>query len=59
MEKTSRDANGNQPLFVADLSNGDTHTLNSWSMEISGTPEPGTLSLLALSAAIPRRRRRK
>jgi subtilisin-like proprotein convertase family protein len=53
------DANGGWTLFVADLSGGDTHTLNSWSMEITGVPEPGTLSLLALSAATLLRRRRK
>lgn len=34
------DANGGWTLFVADMSGGDTHVLNSWSMEISGSAVP-------------------
>ena len=54
----SLDANGDWTLFVADLSGGDTHTLNSWGLEITGVPEPGTISLLALSAMLFVRRKR-
>ncbi len=54
------DANGDWVLFVADLSGGDSHTLNSWSMEITGVnvPEPGTLSLFVFGAALLMRRKR-
>ena len=33
-------ANGDWDLFVADLSSGELHTLNSWSLQITGVPEP-------------------
>jgi hypothetical protein len=35
-------------LFVADLSGGDTHTLSSWGLTLTGVPvpEPGTAALL-------------
>lgn len=46
------DANGNWTLFVADLSGGDAHTLNSWGMTITGIPEPSSVLLLAIGAAI-------
>jgi subtilisin-like proprotein convertase family protein len=52
------DANGTWTLFVADLAGGDAHTLNEWSMEISGIPEPGSLILLVLSGAFLLRRSR-
>ena len=45
-------------LFVTDLSGGDSHTLDSWELEITGVPEPGTVSLLLLGAALLARRRR-
>lgn len=41
------DANGNWTLFIADLSVGDTHTLNAWGLTITGIPEPATLGLIS------------
>lgn len=53
------DANGSWVLFAADLSGGDVATVNGWSMEITGVPEPGTTSMLLLSAlALAARRKR-
>ena len=51
-------AEGDWTLFVADLSGGDTHTLNGWSIEIVGVPEPSTAILLSagLLFAVHRRR---
>jgi subtilisin-like proprotein convertase family protein len=48
--------NGTWQLFVADLSNGETSQMVSWSMSITVVPEPNTLAfagmgLLALLAA--------
>jgi len=46
------DANGAWTLFVADLSGGDQHILNSWSLEITGTaggvpvPDAGSTALM-------------
>lgn len=52
------DANGGWNLFIADVSQGGAHTLNSWSLEITGTeggaqvPEGGeTALMLALALA--------
>ena len=43
------DPNGDWTLFIADMSGGDTHTLVSWGLEVTGpVPEPGTTALLAL-----------
>ena len=43
------DPNGDWTLFIADLSGGDTHTLVSWGLEVTGpVPEPGTTVLFAL-----------
>lgn len=55
---TGLDATGDWTLFVADLSSGGSHTLNSWSMTISGVPEPGAASLLVIGTALLARRRR-
>jgi subtilisin-like proprotein convertase family protein len=44
---TGLDPNGNWTIFVADLSGGDSHTLVSWGLEISGSEAPpvaGTIS---------------
>jgi hypothetical protein len=52
-------ASGDWTLFVADLSLGNTTVVESWTLNISGVPEPGS-GLLALSAAwllLLRRRR--
>ncbi len=41
----STDANGNWTLFIASLESGGTTTLNGWSVEITGVPEPLTCTL--------------
>ncbi|MDG2123045.1 MAG: proprotein convertase P-domain-containing protein [Verrucomicrobiales bacterium] len=56
------DPDGDWTLFVADLVTGDPATLNSWSLEITGTviPEPSRALMLGvglLSLALRRRRR--
>lgn len=52
-------ASGEWTLFVADLSSGSGHTLESWSMDISGVPEPGPAILLLLGAGVLTRRWRR
>lgn len=52
------DPSGTWTLFVADQSPGETSTLQSWSMSITGVPEPATAILTPLSAAALLRRRR-
>ena len=53
------DANGGWTLFVADQSPGNLATLESWSLTITGIPEPSSLALLAaLAAPLALRRRR-
>jgi subtilisin-like proprotein convertase family protein len=52
------DANGEWTLFVADISGGDANQLVSWSVEVNGIPEPGTVSLLVMGAGLLARRRR-
>lgn len=51
-------ANGTWTLFVADQSPGDTSTLQSWSLTVTGVPEPGgaLLALLGLLTVLRRRR---
>ena len=44
-------ANGTWTLFLADLSGGDTATLNSWGLTISVVPEPVTWALMGFAAA--------
>jgi hypothetical protein len=39
-------------LFLADLSQGDTAEVVSWSLDITTAPEPGTTSLLAVGLII-------
>jgi hypothetical protein len=51
-------ANGDWTLFLADMSTGDTHVLQGWSMTITGIPEPGTTVLSALALLALTRRRR-
>jgi subtilisin-like proprotein convertase family protein len=50
----SGSASGDWTLFVADMSTGDTHTLQSWSITVTGDPipEPGAASLLAIGAVV-------
>lgn len=53
-------AGGDWTLFVADLTTGDTHVVQSWSLSITGeVPEPGVagLSLAAAALLVARRRR--
>ena len=49
------DPNGDWTLFIADLSGGDLHQLNSWGLElnapIAAVPESGNTALLLLMAA--------
>jgi subtilisin-like proprotein convertase family protein len=59
---SSLNANGNWTLFLAGLESGGTTTLNGWSVEITGVPEPLTCTLgtgvLLLGFAVYRRLRR-
>jgi hypothetical protein len=41
----SKDANGTWTLFVAGLESGGTTTLNGWSLQVTGVPEPLTCTL--------------
>jgi hypothetical protein len=50
------DANGTWTLFVSDNAAGDTHRLATWSLHITGTPEPASLILLGLAGLLIRRR---
>jgi subtilisin-like proprotein convertase family protein len=52
------DANGSWALFVADQSAGDTATLQSWSLSVTGVPEPGSplIAFLGLITVLHRRR---
>lgn len=51
-------ADGNWTLFVADQSPGSQSTLTSWSLSITGVPEPSAALLGGLSCALLLRRRR-
>lgn len=56
---TGINPNGLWTLFIADLSPGDTATLESWSLAITAVPETSTTLLLGLSAlALASRRSR-
>jgi subtilisin-like proprotein convertase family protein len=55
---TGLNANGNWTLFIADQSAGETSTLQSWSVTITGVPEPSTLLLSSLAIPMLLRRRR-
>lgn len=52
------DPNGEWTLFVADLSTGDTAKLESWSLSISGVPEPSVALLGVVGIAFSMRRKR-
>ena len=51
-------ADGNWTLFVADQASGETSTLTSWSLSITGVPEPGTGLLGVLGSLVLLRRKR-
>jgi subtilisin-like proprotein convertase family protein len=54
---TTLNGDGDWSLFLADLNGGAEHTLNSWSISITGVPEPGTATLLALAGLVLIKRR--
>ena len=43
------DTNGDWTLFIADLSSGESHTLEGWGMTVTGIPEPSGLALVGIS----------
>lgn len=52
-------ASGDWRLYIADVAPGDTATLSSWSISLTGAvPEPGSALLLAAAAGLVARRRR-
>jgi len=55
------DPNGQWTLFVADVERGGTGMLQSWSVKLTPTPEPNSVSLIlvGLGAMLLNRRRRK
>lgn len=53
------DANGNWTLFVADQSAGNTSTLQSWSLTVTGVPEPSAALFAAMASMGLLRRRRE
>lgn len=55
---TGLNANGNWTLFVADQSPGNVSTLQSWTLTVTGVPEPSVAWLASLAALVLLRRRR-
>ncbi len=51
-------ADGSWTLFIADQSPGETSTLQSWSMNITGVPEPSTTMLGCVVMMVLLRRKR-
>ena len=51
-------ADGSWTLFIADQSTGETSTLQSWSMNITGVPEPSTTMLGCVVMMVLLRRKR-
>lgn len=52
------DSNGSWTLFIADQSAGETSTLQSWSLNIVGVPEPSAAMLGVLGMLLLLRRKR-
>lgn len=54
-------ADGNWTLFIADAATGDTATLDSWALSITGTaiPEPSSTLFLALAGLVLASRRNR
>jgi subtilisin-like proprotein convertase family protein len=46
------DPAGTWVLFVADMSAGGVSVVNSWGLEVAAVPEPGTLALGVIGAAL-------
>ncbi len=55
---TNLNPNASYTLFVADLSLGGTAIVESWGMEITVVPEPGTALLVALGSLVLTMRRK-
>lgn len=53
------DANGNWTLFVADQSAGEQSILQSWSLTVTGVPEPSSALLVLFSGSLLLTRRRR
>lgn len=53
------DANGNWTLYVADVATGDTMSLQSWSLTVTGVPEPTTGVLILFGATLGCVRRKR
>lgn len=51
-------ANGAWTLYIADVASGDTMTLNSWSLKVSGVPEPSVAMMALLGSLCLAYRRR-
>jgi subtilisin-like proprotein convertase family protein len=49
---TNQDPNGNWTVYVADMVGGDSHTLVSWGLEISGTEEPPSPPVATISGSV-------
>lgn len=56
---TGLDASGAWTLFVADQAAGDTSTLQSWSLTVTGVPEPSTASLILFGMTLGCVRRKR
>jgi hypothetical protein len=46
------DPNGTWTLFFADLSAGNTSTLNGWSLDVTAVPEPVNVAMAILGVGL-------